>query len=404
MMHSKKHFDIAIVGGGIVGLASAWQLLQQKPNLRVAVIEKEAQLAAHQTGHNSGVIHSGIYYKPGSLKAQNCLRGYAMMIEFCKTYGIAFDKCGKLIVAVDETELTELEKLYNRGHENGLTEIKYVAQNQIAEYEPHLNGVRAIHVPYTGIIDYTEVCMKLAELVQQAGGEIFTGNAVEAVTERDGQVYITTQIQTLSAKMMINCAGLYCDKIAQLAGEQSDTRIIPFRGEYYMLREDKRHLVKNLIYPVPDPNFPFLGVHFTRMIDGSVEAGPNAVFAFKREGYYKEDVDVQELFESITWPGFQKVALKYWKTGMGEFYRSFSKAAFTKALQRLIPEVQEDDLISAEAGVRAQACDRTGGLIDDFKIIERERFVHILNAPSPAATSSLSIGATIAELTLKRFN
>jgi L-2-hydroxyglutarate oxidase len=246
--------------------------------------------------------------------------------------------------------------------------------------------------------------MKLAELVQQAGGEIFTGNAVEAVTERDGQVYITTQIQTLSAKMMINCAGLYCDKIAQLAGEQSDTRIIPFRGEYYMLREDKRHLVKNLIYPVPDPNFPFLGVHFTRMIDGSVEAGPNAVFAFKREGYYKEDVDVQELFESITWPGFQKVALKYWKTGMGEFYRSFSKAAFTKALQRLIPEVQEDDLISAEAGVRAQACDRTGGLIDDFKIIERERFVHILNAPSPAATSSLSIGATIAELTLKRFN
>jgi L-2-hydroxyglutarate oxidase len=404
MIQDNKKYDIVIIGGGIVGLASAWQLLKLNPRLRVAVIEKEKEVAAHQTGHNSGVIHSGIYYKPGSLKAQNCIRGYQMMIDFCSEYGVPYDKCGKLIVAVDEHEIPELDKLYKRGHENGLNEIKYVEQNQIAEYEPHLRGVKAIRVPYTGIIDYAHVCVMLHKLVTEAGGEVISGYAVEQIREEHALVYITTAQQTVTARMMINCAGLYCDKIAQMSGEETDTRIIPFRGEYFMLREDKRYLVKNLIYPVPDPNFPFLGVHFTRMIDGSVEAGPNAVFAFKREGYNKEDVDVKELFESITWPGFQKVAMKYWKTGMGEFYRSFSKAAFTKALQRLIPEVQEDDLIPAEAGVRAQACDKTGGLIDDFKIIERERFIHILNAPSPAATSSLSIGLTIAELALKRLS
>lgn len=404
MIQDTKKYDIVIVGGGIVGLATAWQLLKLNPGLRIAVIEKEKEVAAHQTGHNSGVIHSGIYYKPGSLKAQNCIRGYQMMIDFCSEYGVPYDKCGKLIVAVDENEIPELDKLYKRGHENGLNEIKYVEQNQIAEYEPHLRGVKAIRVPYTGIIDYAHVCVMLHKLVTEAGGEVISGYAVEHIREEHALVYITTAQQTVTARMMINCAGLYCDKIAQMSGEETDTRIIPFRGEYFMLREDKRYLVKNLIYPVPDPNFPFLGVHFTRMIDGSVEAGPNAVFAFKREGYNKEDVDVKELFESITWPGFQKVAMKYWKTGMGEFYRSFSKAAFTKALQRLIPEVQEDDLIPAEAGVRAQACDKTGGLIDDFKIIERERFIHILNAPSPAATSSLSIGLTIAELALKRLS
>ncbi|MFN4971587.1 MAG: L-2-hydroxyglutarate oxidase [Bacteroidota bacterium] len=404
MIQVTHKYDIVIIGGGIVGLASAWQLLKLNPGIRLAVIEKEKEVAAHQTGHNSGVIHSGIYYKPGSLKALNCIRGYKMMIDFCTEYGVPYEKCGKLIVALDEKEIPELDKLYARGHENGLTEIKYVNKQQIAEYEPHLNGVKAIHVPYTGIIDYTQVCNMLHKLVNEAGGEVISGYPVEHIHEEHSTVYITTTQQTVSARMMINCAGLYCDKIAQMAGEETDTRIIPFRGEYFMLREDKRYLVKNLIYPVPDPNFPFLGVHFTRMIDGSVEAGPNAVFAFKREGYNKEDVDVQELVESVTWPGFQKVALKYWKTGMGEFYRSFSKAAFTHALQRLIPEVQEDDLIPAEAGVRAQACDKTGGLIDDFKIIERERFIHILNAPSPAATSSLSIGLTIAELALKRLS
>lgn len=394
-------YDYVIIGGGIVGLASAHHILLQHPGARLAVVEKESAVAAHQTGHNSGVIHSGIYYKPGSLKAQNCITGYNMMLDFCNTYGIKHDLCGKLIVAVDDNELPELEKLYKRGHENGLNKISYVAKEQIADYEPHLNGVKAIHVPYTGIIDYTEVCEKLAELVQQAGGEIYLNHKAEDIKSEGLNSVIVTPAKTFTTRKLINCAGLYCDKVAEMAGEESDTRIIPFRGEYYMLRPEKRNLVKNLIYPVPDPNFPFLGVHFTRMIHGDVEAGPNAVFAFKREGYVKSEVDLVEMFEALTWPGFQKVAAKYWKTGMGEFYRSFSKAAFTKALQRLIPEVQEDDLIPAEAGVRAQACDRTGGLLDDFKIIEKPNAIHVLNAPSPAATSSLSIGKTIATLAVK---
>ncbi len=395
-------YDYVVIGGGIVGLSSAYHILQQHPGARIAVLEKESAVAAHQTGHNSGVIHSGIYYKPGSLKAQNCINGYNMMLDFCRTHGIKHELCGKLIVAVDEHELPELEKLYKRGHENGLDKITYVAKEQIAEYEPHLNGVKAIHVPYTGIIDYTEVCEKLAGLVQQAGGEIYLNHKAEDIINEGGTNRVITPTKSFSTHKLINCAGLYCDKVAEMAGEESDTRIIPFRGEYFMLRPEKRYLVKNLIYPVPDPNFPFLGVHFTRMIHGDVEAGPNAVFAFKREGYEKSEVDLVELFESLTWPGFQKVAAKYWKTGMGEFYRSFSKAAFTKALQRLIPDVQEDDLIPAEAGVRAQACDRTGGLLDDFKIIEKPDAIHVLNAPSPAATSSLSIGKTIAELATKK--
>ena len=394
-------YDYVIIGGGIVGLSSAYHLLQLNPKLRVAIVEKEGTVAAHQTGHNSGVIHSGIYYKPGSLKAQNCINGYNLLIDFCRTHNIQFDLCGKLIVAVDNTELTELEKLYQRGKENGLSEIKYVAKEQIADYEPHLTGVKAIHVPYTGIIDYTEVCEKLAELIQNAGGKIFLNNAVTKIHSDETISTVETISNSFDTKKIINCAGLYCDKVAEMAGEDTDTRIIPFRGEYYMLRPEKRNLVNNLIYPVPDPNFPFLGVHFTRMIDGNVEAGPNAVFAFKREGYHKSDVDLVEMFESLTWPGFQKVAAKYWKTGLGEFYRSFSKAAFTKALQRLIPDVQVDDLLPAESGVRAQACDRTGGLLDDFKIIEKPNAIHVLNAPSPAATSSLSIGKTIADLALK---
>lgn len=395
-------YDYVIVGGGIVGLASAYHILKLQPSAKLAVLEKESAVAAHQTGHNSGVIHSGIYYKPGSLKAKNCIDGYNMMVNFCKEHGIKFDLCGKLIVAVDDSELPELEKLYKRGHENGLTQITYLNKEQIADYEPHLNGVKAIHVPYTGIIDYTEVCEKLAELVIQMGGEIYLNHKAEDIHVETDYTQVITPLKTFTTSMLVNCAGLYCDKVAELAGEETDTKIIPFRGEYYMLKPEKRHLVKNLIYPVPDPNFPFLGVHFTRMIHGDVEAGPNAVFAFKREGYHKSDVDLEEMFESLAWPGFQKVAAKYWKTGMGEFYRSFSKAAFTKALQRLIPELQEDDLIPAEAGVRAQACDRTGGLLDDFKIIERANAIHVLNAPSPAATSSLSIGKTIAGLAVKQ--
>lgn len=396
-------YDVVIIGGGIVGLASAYSILKSNPHFKLAVLEKEDALAAHQTGHNSGVIHSGIYYKPGSLKAQNCIQGYQMLLDFCDQNNIPYDLCGKLIVATEPWELPLLENIYNRGIENGLTKIKYVEQDDIANYEPHMRGIRAVHVPYTGIIDYTEVCIKLGEWVTKWGGDIFTNHNAEDIVEHENTIEVHTTQRTIETKLLVNCAGLYCDKVAQMAGEKIDTRIIPFRGEYYMLKPEKRYLVKNLIYPVPDPNFPFLGVHFTRMIDGGVEAGPNAVFAFKREGYHKSDVDFAELMESLTWPGFQKVAAKYWKTGVGEFYRSFSKTAFTNALRKFIPEVTEDDLVPAEAGVRAQACDKEGGLLDDFKIIEKPKAIHILNAPSPAATSSLSIGTTIAQMVAKHF-
>jgi (S)-2-hydroxyglutarate dehydrogenase len=395
-------YDIVIIGGGIVGLASAYNILKQHPQLTLALLEKETEMAAHQTGHNSGVIHSGIYYKPGSLKAINCINGYNMLLEFCTENNIPFDLCGKLIVATEEWELPLLDAIYKRGIENGLDKIKYVEQEDIKQYEPHLRGLRAVHVPYTGIIDYTDVSLKLGEHIKRMGGEIFLGHKVNDINESDEYVEVVTEKQIFTSKLLVNCAGLYCDKVAEMAGEKINTRIIPFRGEYYMLKPEKRNLVKGLIYPVPDPNFPFLGVHFTRMIDGGVEAGPNAVFAFKREGYHKSDIDFTEMLESITWPGFQKVAIKYWKTGIGEFYRSFSKTAFTNALRKFIPEVQEDDLIPAEAGVRAQACDKEGGLLDDFNIIERPKAIHILNAPSPAATSSLSIGKTIAQLASKQ--
>ncbi|MBP7510606.1 MAG: L-2-hydroxyglutarate oxidase [Bacteroidia bacterium] len=394
-------YQYTIIGGGIVGLATAYQMLKKQPGLRLAIIEKEMAVAAHQTGHNSGVIHSGLYYKPGSLKAKNCILGYEMLIAFCDEHQIPYDLCGKLVVASNAAEVPELEKLYQRGLENGLTKIKRISQEEANEIEPHLTVYQGMSVPYTGIIDYTVVCEKLAELVQQMGGEIFTGHKVEKIDLTLEQANIYTAQRSFETERYINCAGLYSDKVAGLTQKSIDTRIIPFRGEYYMLKPEKRHLVKHLIYPVPDPNFPFLGVHFTRMIDGGVEAGPNAVFAFKREGYRMSDIDLQEMFESLAWPGFRKVMGKYWKTGLGEFHRSFSKAAFTKALQKLIPEVKEDDLIPAEAGVRAQACDKFGGLLDDFKIIEEKHAIHILNAPSPAATSSLSIGLSIANMALK---
>ena len=399
--HQIMKYQYTIIGGGIVGLATAYQMLQMQSDLKIVVLEKELQVAAHQTGHNSGVIHSGLYYKPGSLKAKNCILGYQMLLEFCDAYQIPYDLCGKLVVATDESELPELEKLFQRGLENGLDKITKISQAEAKEIEPHLNVLAGIKVPYTGIIDYTAVCEKLAELVQAKGGVILTGHQVVKINSSPDSIQIHCAQAVIETEKYINCAGLYSDKVAGLTHKNMDTRIIPFRGEYFMLKPEKRYLVKSLIYPVPDPNFPFLGVHFTRMIDGGVEAGPNAVFAFKREGYKMSDVDLEEMFESLAWPGFRKVMLKYWKTGLGEFYRSFSKAAFTKALQKLIPEVQEDDLIPAEAGVRAQACDKFGGLIDDFKIIEEDRAIHILNAPSPAATSSLSIGLTIAKMALR---
>ena len=398
-----KKYDAIVIGGGIVGLATAYQLLKKKPGLSLLLLEKEKQLAAHQTGNNSGVIHSGLYYKPGSLKARNCINGYNMLLDFCKEEGIDYELCGKVVVATDEFQRPLLENLYNRGLENGLDQISRLSMEGLKEIEPHVNGIAAIKVPYTGIIDYKGVALKYGEKIQEAGGELMLSTKVLSIKEGNSASIIETSQGSFETRLVLNCAGLYSDKMARQTSDEVDLKIIPFRGEYFKLVPDKEYLVKHLIYPVPDPNFPFLGVHFTRMMNGGIEAGPNAVLAFRREGYKKSQINIGELLESLFWPGFQKVAWKYWKTGMGEMYRSFSKAAFTKALQKLIPEIQMEDLVDGGAGVRAQACDRTGGLLDDFAIIEAKHAINVCNAPSPAATSSLSIGDTVSDLALKRF-
>lgn len=397
-------YDIVLIGGGIVGLATGLKLKKERPALKIAILEKEDQLAKHQTGNNSGVIHSGLYYKPGSLKATNCINGYHELIRFCEEENIPFEITGKVVVATQENQKPLLKNLYDRGLQNGLEGTKYISLEELKEYEPHCVGVEAIQVPQTGIVDYTKVALAYGEKFKQLGGAIFLNHKVLEINTIDKVNYIVTSSKEFQSKLVINCAGLYSDKVAQMNQEgKVDVKIIPFRGEYYKLKKEKEYLVKNLIYPVPDPNFPFLGVHFTRMMKGGVEAGPNAVLAFQREGYKKSQINLKELTETLAWPGFQKVAAKYWQTGFGELYRSFSKAAFTKALQELIPEIQSSDLEDGGAGVRAQACDRTGGLLDDFAIQESPYAIHVLNAPSPAATSSLSIGGTVADLALKRF-
>ena len=396
-------YDIIIIGGGIVGLASAYQIKKARPDLNLAVLEKENRVAAHQTGNNSGVIHSGLYYKPGSLKALNCIKGYNLIVDFCKKEGIPHEICGKIVVATDQVEVPRLGTLYERGVQNGLKNIKKLKKEELKDYEPHVTGVAGLFVPQTGIIDFKAVSNKYAEKIVELGGEVLLSRKVENIVKKNNSIHIETTLGQYETNLVINCAGLYSDKIASLTVPNLDVRIIPFRGEYYKIKESKHYLVKNLIYPVPDPAFPFLGVHYTRMIEGGIEAGPNAVFAMAKEGYKKSDINLKELFESLGWPGFRKVAGKYWKTGMGEYYRSFSKAAFTKALQKLIPEIQQDDLIPGGAGVRAQACDRTGGLLDDFLILESEHVINVCNAPSPAATSSLSIGATVAEKVMERY-
>jgi len=387
-----------------VGLATALRLKEQRPSLKLLVLEKEQQVAEHQTGHNSGVIHSGLYYKPGSLKATNCIRGYQMLLDFCDEEGISYDLCGKIVVATRPEEVPILQGLYERGLQNGLVNNRKITAGEMREIEPHVKGLEGIWVPYTGIIDYKAVTEKYAERFQKLGGEIRFGEKVVDVRLAGGRTHISTESGgSYETRLVVNCAGLYSDKVAQLTHDQEvKVRIIPFRGEYYKLKPEKEHLVKNLIYPVPDPNFPFLGVHFTRMIEGGVEAGPNAVLAFRREGYGKLDISFKELGETLAWPGFRKVAAKYWRTGLGEMYRSFSKTAFTKALQELIPEIQESDLEPGGAGVRAQACDYDGGLLDDFAILESPTAINVVNAPSPAATSSLSIGQTVSERVLAR--
>ena len=396
--------DIVIVGGGIVGLATALELLQTAPKKRVLVLEKEDAIARHQTGHNSGVIHSGLYYKPGSLKAQNCIAGYHKLVKFCKEHAIPHELCGKIVVATSTDQIPLMQTLFERGTKNGLANLKMLNAEQLKEYEPNVSGVGGIYVPQTGIVDYATVSLKYAELIRELGGEIILSSKVIDIDVGQKSTVVKTTSGDYECELVINCAGLFSDKVARMTEQRLSMKIVPFRGEYYKIKKEREHLVKNLIYPVPDPNFPFLGVHFTRMIGGGVEAGPNAVLAYKREGYRKSDVDLKELLETLFWPGFQKVAFKYWRTGLMELYRSYSKTAFTSALQKLVPAISEDDLEPGHSGVRAQACDRTGGLLDDFKIINHQGTIHVCNAPSPAATSSLAIGETIAKLAQEQLN
>ncbi len=397
----KNKTKIIFIGGGIVGLASAFKLLK-KYKVELLLLEAEDKLAKHQTGNNSGVIHSGIYYKPGSLKAINCSVGREMLYDFCNQYGIPYDRCGKIIVATNHPEVQTLRMLEERGFQNGLTEIKRLNQNEIKNYEPYTNGVEAIYVPYTGIVDYTSVSNKLSDLILDYGGEIKLNSKVIKIKLLKDKISVITNNDEYQCDYLVNCAGLYSDKIAKLCGLNPEVKIIPFRGEYYKLKKEKEYLVKNLIYPVPDPRFPFLGVHFTRMINGGVECGPNAVLAFKREGYKKSDFELSQLFEFISYKGFWTMAKKYYKMGFEEFRRSISKKLFTKSLQKLVPIINEEDLVPGGSGVRAQALDKNGNLIDDFRIIETKNMIHILNAPSPAATASLSIGETISDLLIQK--
>ncbi|MGM0852739.1 MAG: L-2-hydroxyglutarate oxidase [Bacillota bacterium] len=387
-------YDFAIVGGGIVGLSTGMAIFQRFPNAKVAMIEKEASIAVHQTGRNSGVIHSGIYYKPGSYKARFARKGNKSMIDFCLEYDIEHDVCGKVIVATKEEELPLLDNLFRRGLENDLM-IQKISRAELKEIEPHVNGLGAIRVPQAGIVNYRQVSERFAELIQKNGGDLHLSTRVENIHEESDQVVIETNQGTVRARIMINCAGLHSDRIAASAGYKTDVKIFPFRGEYYKLVPEKRYLVKHLIYPVPNPKFPFLGVHFTRMISGEVDAGPNAVLSFKREGYKKTDFNAIDLMESLTFPGLWKMARKFAKEGLDEYVRSFSKKQFTKSLQELIPEIQEDDLLPAPAGVRAQALRRDGNMVDDFHIIKGKQMIHVCNAPSPAATSSIEIGKAV---------
>lgn len=388
--------DCAVVGGGIVGLGVAMALLKRQPGLQVVVLEKEAQLAFHQSGRNSGVIHSGVYYQPGSLKARFARAGNRSMIRFCQEHGIQHEVCGKVVVATEEDELPLLDRLHRRGLENGI-EVVRLSQEELKEVEPHVRSLRGIRVPSTGIVNYREVCAAYAREILSEGGVVRTSAEVLGFRRRGRTHLLETAIGEIEAKFLVNCGGLQSDRIARRSGLDPGARIIPFRGEYYELIPEKSQLVRGLIYPVPNPAFPFLGVHFTRMIDGSVHAGPNAVLAFQREGYRKTDFGIGGLLDIVTYPGFWQLARKHYKEGLREVHRSLSKKAFVKSLQRLIPEILADDLVAAAAGVRAQALRPDGGLVDDFLIAHGPDSIHVCNAPSPAATASLEIGRAVAE-------
>lgn len=397
-----EQYDVVIAGAGIVGLATGYLLLQQRPQWRVAILDKENDIARHQTGHNSGVIHSGIYYKPGSQKALNCRRGYQALLQFCAEHDIRHEVCGKIIVATSEQEKPLLDHIFQRGIANGMSGIRKITSAEVHEKEPHVRSVEAIWVPQAGIIDYRDVATKYAQIFRESGGTIHLNCAVRSVATRRGICVVEAGDLEFSARIFVNCAGLYSDKIARMTMPEVDVRIIPLRGEYYELVKEKEYLVRHLVYPVPNPNFPFLGVHFTRMIKGGIEAGPNAVLAFRREGYRRGDVHWGELWETFRFSGFRRIARRYWREGVDELHRSYSKKAFVRALQHLIPEIRESDLKPGGAGVRAQACDSSGQLIDDFLIYENEQVINVCNAPSPAATASLAIGESIAAKVLNK--
>ncbi len=387
-------YDFAIIGGGIVGLSSAMALGKCYPDARILVLEKESKWADHQTGNNSGVIHSGIYYKPGSFKAKFCREGSRSMVEFCQEHNIAHEVCGKVIIATKTEQLPRLENLYQRGLENGLKLTK-LNPKEVNEIEPHVSCIAGLQVETTGIANYRQVCQKYADIVKTQGGELRLNTRVEKIRKAGKAQLLETNNGSFETRFVINCAGLHSDRVAKLSQVDPQAKIVPFRGEYYELTPEKRYLVKGLIYPVPNPDFPFLGVHFTRMIDGSVHAGPNAVLSFKREGYQKTDFDLHDFAEVMTYPGFWKLAAKHADEGIQEIIRSFSKAAFVRSLQELIPEVRAEDLVPTHAGVRAQALMKDGKLVDDFLIVQGENSINVCNAPSPAATSSLEIGKAI---------
>jgi len=389
-------FDVVVVGGGAVGLATA-MALSADPGLRLLVVEAEDRVAAHQTGHNSGVIHSGLYYKPGSAKARNCADGRDRLYRFCQEHGVAHERCGKVVVATHADELPALAELERRGLANGLRGIRRLDAAGLREYEPHVRGVAGLHVPETGIVDYKAVTRAYADVVAAAGGRVELKAALVGCRRDQGGLVLSTTAGEKHCRFLVNCAGLQSDRVARLCGVEPGVHIIPFRGEYYELRPDRWGLVRNLVYPVPDARFPFLGVHFTRMIGGGVEAGPNAVLAFRREGYRMRDISFRDLFELACFPGFWRMAARFWRTGLDEFNRSLSRGLFWRSLRRLVPELRLDDIVPAGSGVRAQAVEPSGKLVDDFRIVRAERMVHVLNAPSPAATASISIGRTIAD-------
>ncbi len=396
--------DMIVIGGGIIGLSSAMALLHRFPDMKLLLMEKENELAQHQTGHNSGVIHSGIYYKPGSIKAQTCVAGREAMVQFCVQHAIPHEICGKVIVATDPDEFPRLEELHRRGEANGIPGIRVLSSPEVREIEPHCAGLKGLFVPTTGITDYKAVSRKFAEIIVSRGGLIRTSCRALGIRRESGATVVESSAGAFQTRWLVNCAGLHSDRISRLAGREADVQIVPFRGEYYDIVPERQHLVKSLIYPVPDPQFPFLGVHFTRGIHGGVHAGPNAVLALKREGYKRSDFDLQDVVAEASYSGFWRMAAKHWQMGFGEMYRSFNKRAFVKALQRLLPEIEAGDLSDGGSGVRAQALQRDGSFVDDFQFARSENGLHVCNVPSPAATASIPIGQAIAKMAKESFD